>query len=435
MAAINRLREKYPWLLPLHAGEGGIVFFGDVFSKFLTFLITLLLLSLVTPIEYKLYGVFITVLATVNQFTDSGLHQSFIRFYALNNETNPARAALYLRFSYRVKWMLTITVGCILLVFAPVIADVLLATPELTGPIRVLSIGAIGSGIFEFIQAVFQARQEFKRLTMIRICEGFLKLLFIVIALTAGLFSLDVVYAAYIVAPILTTAWGLVLARPGSVFSAIDNVRVIGKEMFEFGKWMMLTSFATMFLMRIDVFMISGILADRSYESGLYIAAARLCTPFVVLAGSVSTIFFPKAMELRNYAQMRRYVMKSFQVTIPLVAMSALYLLGMIFIIPRWFPNYTGALPLFAVLFIGYAWTIFGNPLTILVLTINRARVVTYISVVQLAVTIASHYWFITHYGGLGAAVSTVLLWFLAGLASLSYLYKNRHAIDTEAGQ
>ena len=33
------------------------------------------------------------------------------------------------------------------------------------------------------------------------------------------------------------------------------------------------------------------------------------------------------------------------------------------------------SLPLFAVLFIGYAWTIIGNPVTMLMLSIGRERV------------------------------------------------------------
>ena len=74
----------------------------------------------------------------------------------------------------------------------------------------------------------------------------------------------------------------------------------IGRKVLGFGKWMMVTSFATMFLMRLDVFMISPMLADRPEEAGLYIAATKLCTPLIVLAGSVSTVFFPKAMELRT---------------------------------------------------------------------------------------------------------------------------------------
>ncbi len=417
-------------VLPLKAGEGGVVFAGDIVSKFLTFLITLILFRLVTPADYKLYGVFITLLATLSQFTDSGLHQSFIRFYALNRHTNPGRAEAYLQVSFRVKCLFILFTALIVYLGAEVIAVRFLSTPELVGPTRLLALAVAANGMFEFLQSVFQAGQQFRMLTGMRVSEGIGKLLLIVITIPAGMFSLHGVYWAYIITPLVIGIWVIHSAGITIHLPAGPSWRRIGHDMFTFGRWMMLTSFATMFLMRIDVFMITSILSGNDTESGLYIAATRLCTPLVVFAGSVVTIFFPKAMELRSMAHMKAYIRASLRVTIPLAFISLVYLGILTFIIPTHFPNYSGAIPLFAVLSVGYVWTILGNPLTLLVLSINKAWVASVISVIQLGVTAFSHYWFIHAMGAMGAAVSTVLIWFAAGIVSLVYLYKHRHAIE-----
>ncbi|MBR9974938.1 MAG: oligosaccharide flippase family protein [Bacteroidetes bacterium] len=417
-------------LLPNGAREAGVVFAGDVSAKFLTFLITLSMFALLTPDEYKLYGLFITVLAAVNQFTDSGLHQSFIRFYSLYKRESPGRAQAHYRFALTAKTVITALTALAVYFLAPVLAVDLLRTPQLETPLRVMTVAILGGGMMEFFLAVLQARQEFTRFTFIRIAEAAVKTGIIYAAILLGLFSLPLVYGAYAIAPTVVAAVAIGMIAALRLGGSIDW-RDIGREVVGFGKWMMLTSFATMFLMRLDVFMISPMLADRPEEAGLYIAATKLCTPLIVLAGSVSTVFFPKAMELRTVADMRRYARRTFAVSLPVTGIGLIYLGTMYFVTPAVFPNYTASMPLFAVLFVGYAWTIVGNPLTMLMLSIGRQRMATYIALGQLAVTAVSHYLFITAMGSMGAALSSVLVWFAAGIVSMIYIYLHRHDITT----
>ena len=428
-----RWRDTIAQLLPAHARESGIVFTGDVLSKFLTFVITMLLMKLVTPSEYALYGVFIAVLATVNQFTDSGLQTSLIRFQALYQNLDPERASSHLRFAWNVKWIVLLGTGTAMLLLARPLAFDAFQNAALEYPFRLLSFGIIGNGLYEFMQAVFIARQKFGTLSVLRISEGGGKLLFILASLAVGSFSLDTVFIAYVVVPGIIGLVGVFLARRLWVRMA-NNWRVIGREIFGFGKWMMLSSFATMLLIRLDIFVLGPMLHDRPDEIGLYSAAVRLCTPLMVLTGSVATLFLPKALGLRSMAEMRSYIRRSLQVTIPLIALCGVYAIAVCIAIPAYFPKYASAIPYFLVLFVGYAWTIVGNPLTTLVLSINRAHVVTIISIAQLFLTTASHYCFIGWIGAMGAAVSTVLMWFLAGGVSLWYLFLHRHEIETSGG-
>lgn len=405
-----------------------MVFIGDVSSKFLTFLITLSMLALLTPDEYMGYGLFITVLAAVNQFTDSGLHQSFIRFFALYKRDDPVRAQAHYRFALTAKTIITITTAVSMFFLAPVLANAVLRTPGFAQPLRIMSLAILGGGMMEFTLAVLQARQEFLRFTAIRIAEAAIKTGVIYAAILLGAFSLSVVYSSYALAPTVVAAIAMWFIASLRTRTAIDW-RDIGREVLGFGKWMMLTSFATMFLMRLDVFMIIPMLADRPEEAGLYVAATKLCTPLIVLAGSVSTVFFPKAMELRTLEEMRRYLRRTFAVSLPVTGIGLTYLIVMTVVTPEFFPSYTASMPLFAVLFIGYAWTIIGNPVTMLMLSIGRQRMATWIALGQLLLTAVSHYVFITAFGSMGAALSSVLVWFAAGIVSMLYIYTHRHEI------
>ncbi len=415
--------------LPAGARDAGIVFAGDVSSKFLTFLITFSMLAMLTPEEYLLYGLFITVLAAVNQFTDSGLHQSFIRFYALYKIDNAERAQAYYQFTLKIKIGITLFAAAALYAGAGYLSVSLLKAPEIEHPLRIMTLAVIGGGLMEYILSVLQARQQFGRFTSIRLAEAALKTGIIYAAILFGGFSLNLVYVSYAVAPMLVglAAVYFVTAMRGHVRY---DWRDIGSELFGFGKWMMITSFATMFLMRLDVFMVSPLLSKSPEEAGLYIAATKLCTPLIVLAGSVSTVFFPKAMELRSLTDMTRYLKRTLAVSLPVTGVGLLYMAALYVVIPLWFPAYSETLPLFAVLFIGYAWTIIGNPVTMLILSINRARVATWIALAQLALTAASHYFFITQMGAIGAAISSVLVWFAAGTVTMVYIWLHRSEIE-----
>lgn len=424
--------ESITRILPVHARESGIVFVGDVVAKSLTFLITVLLFRLLQPEQYVLYGVFITALATVQQFTDSGLHSSIIRFTALYAADDPDRAAAHVRFGWRVKWLALAGSGAAITLAARPLADWVFFTPALAHPLRILGVGLLGFGAFDYMLAVLQARQNFKPLTAFRIVEGFGKAAVIAGGAVLGWFSLDLVYYAYMLTPGVLFLLALLL-MPSLRSSVPFDWHNIGTEIFSFGKWMMLTSFATMFLMRLDVFMVTPLLSDRPAEVGHYAAAVRLCMPLIVLTGSIATVFFPKAMAVRSMIEMRSYVRRSLQVTVPVSLLSIAYAVLVAFLVPEFFPKYGPSVPMFGVLVLGYVWTILGNPLTMLVLSINRANIVTMISAVQLLITLVSHYFFILALGAIGAAISTVLLWFAAGSFSMWYLYSHRHEIETRS--
>ena len=424
------LKQKLLDRIPVSLRQSGIMLVGDVVSKFLTFLITMLLLRLVTPEDYGLYGVFITLLAFINHFTDSGIHSSFIRFYALYRTDQPDRATAYMHFSFRLKLVLVLITGVLVFLTSDIIAVSIMRLPRLVPAVRILSLGIIASGLYEFISIVFQGQQRFLSLTALRLTEALVKIGYIFVAYQLGFFSLNVVYQAYIVAPGVICI--VVLFRIRLPFQQRDySRRDIRSEMFRFGKWIMISSFTTMFLLRLDIFMLARMMSDRPAELGYYNAAVRLCIPLLVMAGSLSTVLFPKAMALKDYDEMKAYVWQSLRVSVPLLFVSIVYWGVMVFAIPRFFPSYEDAVLPFSILFLGYAWTIVGNPITMLVLSMNKSAVAATINLVQLILTAVSHYVLISYYGAQGAAISTVLMWFIAGTVSMVYVYRHRFIINT----
>lgn len=415
--------------MPRYAKEGAIVLTGDIISKFLTFAISLILLRFVTPYEYSFFGAFITLIAMVNQFTDSGLNQSFIRFYAKYNDVQPEKARAYLSLVFRLKWIILPFAAILLYVIAPLLAVNFFHAEQLILPFRLLSIGLIGGGIFEFATSVLQAKQEFKKLSILRMVEASAKVLYIILVALLGIFSLLQVYLAYTTIPILIG--GIAILFIGIHRENIEyDWKQIGRELFHFGKWIAVTSFSTMFLMKLDMLLVQFLIPQDKTAVGLYSAANRLCQPLVVVAGSVATLFYPKAMALRTVTEMKNFIRQTLSLSIPLSIAMSVYALLLYFILPSFAPEYTTAYPAFFILFIGYIFTILVNPITMLILTIGKPHIVAAISLTQLVITVIMHTVFILWLGSIGAAVSSVIIWLLAGTTSLWYLYLHKHHIN-----
>ncbi len=425
---VQALKQHLKEYIGLAAKQSGIVLIGDVVAKALTFAISLTVMKFVSPAEYIVFGMFLTVQAIIAQLADSGVNQSFTRFYALYAPGNPARANAHYRLALQIKIVVLAAFGVVLYIFAEPLA-VLSKYPELKDAYRLLSIGVIGVGFFEFFQAVFQARQDFKQLTALRVSEAALKIGFIYLFASVATFSLTTVYIAYAAVPLAVILVVFAFSKKLRVHAEYDK-KDIGGELFSFVRWLMLTSFAMIFLQHLDVLLIGPMLVHNAHDAGLFVAGKKLCTPFFVLSASIATVFFPKAMALRTVEEMKRYVKRTLQVSVPVAAGSAFYVVALYLLIPAYFPDYTSALPVVYILYIGWAWTIIGNPLTMLMLSLNKANVATAVSIVQLVVTIVSHYLFIQWLGGVGAALSNVVIWFAAGSYSLWYIYTHRKDIE-----
>lgn len=400
---------------------------GDVVAKAITFAISLVLLNVLAPGEYITFGLFMTVVAIVVQFSDSGLNQSFIRFFSLYKDTNPARANAHLHFAARFKLGIFVLLGVALYFTASIISSSL-DHPELTSGIQLLAIGLTGIGIFEFSLSVQQARQEFTRMAVLRVAEAVLKIGFILVFIVQGTFTLTNVYQAYSFVPI---AVALFILFGTNIFRVKEqySTKEIGSELLGFGKWVAFSSFATMFLQHIDTLIAAKLLPDA--DAGIYYAARRLCIPLQVLTGSIVTVFFPKAMALQSLDDLRKYIRSSFKVSVPVAALTVLYLIAVLLAVPVFFPAYTDSIPLIIVLYFGWIWTLVGNPITILLLSLNRANVATYISFGQLIVTGVMHWYFATYFGAMGVAVSSLFVWLLAGCVTYAFIYKYRHQIET----
>lgn len=416
-------------VLPTYAKQGFVVFTGDIIAKVMTFSISILLLKLISIEEIGYYGVFLSILAVVNQFTDLGLHQGVVRFYSLHNQTDAARSQSFIWLAFRCKWFIIPITSVILYFAAPWISMLLVHNDALEHGLRLLSLGLFGTGFFEFSISVLQARQNFKLLTGLRITEAFAKLTYLLVTIYLGVFSLEQVFISYTIIPLFVGTLGLFTSR---VFSA--RIKYPWKELFaelyHFTKWLAVTYMAIMILQHVDMFMVSGLITDNSVDVGLYSAARRLSIPLVVMAGSLTTLFFPKAMGITSHEQMLVYVKQTLKISIPVSVVSLTYLGVLHLVIPWFFVNITGSLPIINWLFAGYIFTILGNPVTILITAMGDTKVVAMINIIQFIVTLILHYVFITQLGSIGAAISSFIIWVIAGTFSFWYIYNNQFKFD-----
>ena len=426
---LNRLNA----LLPRYVKEGVVVLSGDVLSKLLTFLISVMLIRFVTPAEYSYFGAFVTVVAMFNIIVDGGLNQSVIKFYGQYSGNDPRRAQSFIAFTLRLKLTIIPVAAFLLYIFSPFISRRLFHTDTLTEPFRLLTLGLIGAGLFDFTGAILQARQRYVTLSMARVAEGSLKFGYVLFFILIGAFSLEQVYLAYTVIPfgigiVIVFIIGLHRER------VLHDRKEISAELWRFAKWLVVLSYAKVVTTHLDMLLVQYLLPESKTDVGLYSLANRLCQPLVVLAGSVFTLMNPKAMALKSKAQAKEYIRQSFTLTIPLSGLSVLYMIGLYILLPHYAPSYAAAYPAFFVLCLGWMVVILSNPVTLLIYTIGKSNVAAGIAAFQLCATAVLDYFFILQYGAIGAAFSSLIIWVLCAGLSLAYLRRHRHLFPDMAG-
>ncbi len=425
----TRLRS----LLPRYAMEGAIVFSGDVFAKLLTFFISMVLVRFVSPEEYSYFGAFITMVVLFNSMVDLGLNQSIIKFYGKYAKSDPERAQSFVAFIFRLK-LVIIPVGAFLLFLAaPALSHRVFHTEALVAPLRLLTLGVIGAGLFEYTMSVLQARQQYKWLSIGRVSESALKFVYVAVFILLGAFSLRQVYIAYTVVQL---GIGVAVALMMGLYreKMTRDWKEISTELFRFAKWLVVFSFATIITLRLDMLLVQYLLPENKADVGLYSFANRLAQPLLVLSGSIFTLMNPKAMALKSKRETKHYIRQSFLLTIPVSALSLLYMFVVYFVLPRYAPAYTQAYPAFFVLCVSSIAVILTSPISLLIYTIGKSNVAAGIAVLQLLAMAILDYIFITRFGAIGAALGSLVVWTLSGAVSTVYVYSRQHLFDEAGG-
>lgn len=394
---------------------------GDFVSKGFLFFVTLILMKVSSQEDFGLFTLYITFLGLGQQFSDLGINQGIIKFYSAYKDSDTDRANGFLDLGFKLKFISALSLSLVYLALSYPTAIYGYNQTTHILPLVIAAIGTFGGSLLDYIQAVFQGKQDYKKLAVIKVAEGFIKFGGLLLLIFIKNFTIQKAFWIYSIVPMIIFLLGYKInSRAKSNYDS----RSVFMELFGFSKWIFFASLTTMIMVRIDILMLSFLNTRDLAGLGIYSAGIKLCVPLQVAAASMNTVFFPKAMEIKNRREIKSFIVSTLKMTLPLSLGFVLFAIIINIFLPLILPNYLAALPVFHILVFAFLLNLLGNPITIILFAINKQKVALKINVIQLFINVLANFVLYYYFSAIGIAIGTLITYLVGGTVTFYYIWR-----------
>ncbi|MEJ7810896.1 MAG: oligosaccharide flippase family protein [Gemmatimonadaceae bacterium] len=397
------------------------VFGGMASSGAIGFITTLVVVRHLRPADYGVFAVLDTVVGISGGLLVTGFNWSMIRSVAATRG-EPGHGWLIARRVLTVEVVYALFAGAALFLAADVIATRLLHHASLAPYVRLCSIGVLGSILYEYRRALFQAFKEWKLDAAFGVAQSTLYLGIVAALLVAGALRIRPLAVAYIAVPLLFSVLALVTVRkrlaavsdagPGAAAGATQPASLAGMGsmggMARSYGWLLCYTLCLWLVTQVHMLVVTR--HSPLAEIGVYGFAYKLYGISLMLMSAVRVVLLPTFSELSDRAVLARSFWRAFRAT---TAISVLWLLSIPFIglFVGIFAGgrYAAATPILQVFMVGAATSTMLSPAAMALVALEEFVALAMGSVVVAALNIAGHLLITPRYGGVGAAGVQVL--------------------------
>lgn len=375
------------------------VFTSDLFSKVLTGSLGLLLIRFMPATEYARYTFAVAVAGVVTQT----LVTSFNRIYIVGHDTSGRRlsSALFLWFQLAI-----LGIGSLLLL--PLV-------PFMEGLYPVVILSILASALSEFVKTSYQRELDFIRFSTTEVARTII--LFVGMSLLLVLARSDVrawqvlllqsaaMLCVFVVA--FGSKIGLEYEGHPRSYEVVGLATTIltGRYRYLFGYFFLLGLLA-----QVDVFMLRMLTSIQ--ELATYGSAYRYYNIVLLALGSMHVVLLPMVQQARSVAELDQIFARQTRLLGLLVPAIVLGAWGAQWFIP-WVDGgkYPGAVAVFRILACSSVLSFAFSPHVNLVMRFEDYRFLVFVAGVGLAFNVGLGFILISHFGAIGAAVTTLVVY------------------------
>jgi O-antigen/teichoic acid export membrane protein len=393
--------------------KGGYIFSAIVISKLLGFLLSVFVINYISPKAYGLVSYAYIIISFITPFAGFGIFQSLSRYGPIQDSQNKKKQLF--RFVLGRGVIASVVLSLIVIFFAGALTY---ALPESRSYLMVIAALIISHFIFEVLKINFRIYSMNKLFAYLEISHS-------IVLLSLGLI-LTYFFDGYgylisiIISPLIISIYILLKHKSFIKTEKSNYTKKYKKSLWIYGLYTSLGGLTSQLIFSIDIITI-GFLIKEPTSVALYKAASLI--PFSLLfipAGVMKTDLVKITQNYKNKAFLKNYVsnyLKIFAI-ISLVTFTLLYFLSA-FIMGLFREEYVVAQNLIPVFGIGLVGAfLFRNPFGNIITCVGWAKTNTVISIITLALDIVLNIFLVEEYGIIGAAYSTALLLWIAGIAS-----------------
>jgi len=237
------------------AKDSAIVLTGNILGAGLGFIATILITRTLGPAQFGLFSLALAVMMIASQLSDFGISTGLVRFASLYLKTDKLKADLMFKVSLKVKLIVSMSIFLIGFLVSPSLAIYVFKKSELIFPLKLAFIGTFGASLVGYISATLQARQSFKKFTLINLINPVGKFALIgLLFLTCKLNFLNAL-TTVITLPFIAFLIGSLIIPKDFLRAKGDESKAL-HELFHFSKWILISTFCVMIFNRLDVLML-----------------------------------------------------------------------------------------------------------------------------------------------------------------------------------
>jgi len=406
-----------------------VTYSGTVIGSGIGFLIQIYLQKSLGPADYGILALATSAGSLATVLTDAGLSDAMIRFAGKYRRADPERAMTHCTAALLARLVLVALVTTVGYLAARWIAVDLYEEPDLAAPLAWVFLGMAGGALYGYWTYFIQAYERFMVRSTVNVTLALIRL-----AAVAG------VSAAALLTPtsmvVLDAAVNFTGFLIGLAFSPRGVLRPSGigldaasrdalleswRELIPYCRFTGILIIGDTVFNETDTLMLGHFV--NADEVGIYRVAWTYATLVTFLNIAAGSVIFPKVSQLSDRGDIGRFLREAAPILLTLAALTVPYAVAVHFWLPWYDSRYALAVPLFYLLYLGLVADLFAGSLSLALFSLDRPGVLTWVSLLKIALNIGGNVALIPVYGVFGAALATLMTRILGGIVYLAALH------------
>jgi len=377
--------------------DTSISFLGLGVTAAIGFVFTVVLARILGPEQFGVFSAISALIAIVYSLGDLGIASALINFIPKLKES---RSKL-INTSF---WFEVVVAIFILIIFSVLaIFHKSIIPGSLTNQLLIAGVLSVNYLLIGYIQGIFTAERRFWIYSISQIIDAVIKIIFVLLLLSASRLSIDTALLANVVSTILAL---LFTFGKESLNIKLSFDKEIFHKLFSFAKWIAVTRIFSVFISRIDVILLN--LLSNSFQAGIYAAANRITLLFSLLVSSLGSVINPRFSGFDSKSKVVSYIKKLLGlITVVSVAMLISALLAKPIIDIVFGDKFTDAIPVFQALtvaMIPFMYSLVTTPA--IIYTYNQPKFIARMTIFQVVAMVISEIFLIPKIGAFAPSVA-----------------------------
>lgn len=403
------------------------IFLSTAFSKVLVFFGGIIIVRILSKTDYGIYAYVLNVISILTLLSDFGASSAALQYMTENTEDKNHQGA-YLKFAIKIG-VISSVISSFLILLSPLYYPFTIeGTEKLT---TILTLVPILTVIFNFIPVILRTNFDNKRYGLLQIIITFINyFVLIIMSIILGLIGAIISQYIYYVVIII---FGIFLVK-----KYLEKINLKGslnkKEKKEFLKLSIssqINNTISGLLITVDTFLV-GLLMANAESVALYKVGSAIPHALSFLPSCVVIYILPYFIKNnKNQTWLKekfKTLMKYGLIGYGIISLILIIFSKLIFYI-LYGSKYYEAIPIYLVLVVSFFFSsAIKIPCSNIIYSLHKVNFNILVNIICIIINFVSNYIFITKFGSIGAAITTMIISIVSSLIYI--IYTNKYMND-----